>query len=78
MEIDWDGTVKVLTDETDAGEFSMVVATFDDLTLDNLLDLAYTIEENKPNRQVWATYSVDEANQRTCKLTLYFSEVVKK
>lgn len=106
-EIDWDGTIKVLSDETDAGEFSMVVSTFDGLTLDNLLDLtftyvengqtfsgqevikvdenarrvivlggdciqcdlAYTIEENKPNRQVWATYSADEANQRTFKLT---------
>lgn len=107
VEIQWDGTVKVLSDERDAGTFTMVTATFDDLTLDNLLDLsysyvengqtfsgqevvkvdehakrviflggdciqcdlAYTIDENKPNRQVWSTYSNDEANQVSYKLT---------
>ncbi|MBK8490073.1 MAG: hypothetical protein IPL49_03980 [Saprospirales bacterium] len=106
-EIHWDGTINVLSDETDAGEFSMVVSTLGDLTLDNLLDLtfssvehgqpfsaavvikvdeqakrvialggdciqcdlAYTIEENKPNRQVWSTFSADEANQLTYKLS---------
>jgi hypothetical protein len=107
LEISWDGTIEVLSDERDAGTFSMVTSTFGNLELENLLDLtytyvengqtfsgqevvkvdegarrviflggdciqcdlAYTIDENKPNRQVWSTYSNDEAKQVSYKLT---------
>lgn len=107
LEISWDGTIEVLSDEKDAGTFSMVTSTLGNLELENLLDLtysyvengqtfsgqevvkvdedarrvillggdciqcdlAYTIDENKPNRQVWSTYSNDEAKQFSYKLT---------